>query len=121
MEQKNSSKTVRARKHRRERGFTLLELAIATLVLMVGIVGVVQLVPASIQSNLNNRVDATAMGFAQREMYQIIDQPLTSSTFTDADVRTINLGSTTLTNTVFCGPSMIHPTYATNDCTSTPV
>jgi Tfp pilus assembly protein PilV len=121
MEQKNSSKTVRVRKQRRDRGFTLLELAIATLVLMVGIVGVVQLVPASIQSNLNNRVDTTAMVFAQREMDQIIDQPLTSSTFTDADGRAINLGSTTVTNTVFGGPAIMQGTVATIDFTATPV
>jgi len=89
---------------RRQRGFTLLELAIATLILMVGIVGVVQLVPASQQSNFKNRVDTTAMVFAQRELDQMINQPLTSATFTDADLRVVNLGSQTVTNTVFGGP-----------------
>lgn len=89
---------------RRQRGFTLLELAIATLILMVGIVGVVQLVPASQQSNFKNRVDTTAMVFAQRELDQMINQPLTSANFTDSDNRVINLGSQTVTNTVFGGP-----------------
>jgi Tfp pilus assembly protein PilV len=85
-------------------GFTLLELAVATLILMVGIAGVVQLVPASQNSNLSNRVDTTAMVFAQREMDQMINQPLTVANFTDADGRVINLGSQTVTNTVFGGP-----------------
>ena len=88
---------------RRQRGFTLLELAIATLILMVGIAGVVQLVPASQQSNFKNRVDTTAMVFAQRELDQMISQPLTSGTFTDSDGRVINLGSQTVTNTIFGG------------------
>ena len=82
----------------------MLELAVATLILMVGIVGVVQLVPASQTSNLNNRVDTTAMVFAQREMDQMINQPLTSATFTDSDGRVINLGSQTVTNTLFGQP-----------------
>lgn len=89
---------------RKQTGFTLLELAVATLILMVGIAGVVQLVPASQNSNLNNRVDTTAMVFAQREMDQIINQPLTVANFTDSDGRVINLGSQTVTNTVFGGP-----------------
>src|SRR5260221_2726114 len=78
---------------RQQSGFTLLELAVATLILMVGIAGVVQLVPASQNSNLNNRVDTTAMVFAQREMDQIINQPLTSATFTDSAGQAVNLAS----------------------------
>lgn len=93
-------------------GFTLLELAIATLVLMVGIVGVVQLVPASQLSNLNNRVDTTAMVFAQREMDQIINQALTSSTFADSDGRAVSLGSPTVSDTVFGGPVLMQGTIA---------
>ncbi len=89
---------------RKQGGFTLLELAVATLILMVGIAGVVQLVPASQNSNLNNRVDTTAMVFAQREMDQMINQPLTVGNFTDAEGRVVNLGSQTVTNTVFGGP-----------------
>lgn len=96
--------SLKTQNKRRQRGFTLLELAIATLILMVGIVGVVQLVPASQQSNFKNRVDTTAMVFAQRELDQMINQPLTSGTFTDSDLRVVNLGSQTVTNTVFGGP-----------------
>ncbi|HXJ13065.1 MAG TPA: prepilin-type N-terminal cleavage/methylation domain-containing protein [Candidatus Limnocylindrales bacterium] len=104
MKQENILLSAGTHNKRRQRGFTLLELAIATLILMVGIVGVVQLVPASQQSNFKNRVDTTAMVFAQRELDQMINQPLTSATFTDADLRVVNLGSQTVTNTVFGGP-----------------
>ncbi|HTB92142.1 MAG TPA: prepilin-type N-terminal cleavage/methylation domain-containing protein [Candidatus Sulfotelmatobacter sp.] len=97
-------------KKHRQSGFTLLELAVATLILMVGIAGVVQLVPASQQSNFTNRVDTTAMVFAQREMDQMIAQPLTSGTFNDADLRAINLGSQTVTNTIFGGPVIMQGT-----------
>ena len=89
---------------RRERGFTMMELAIATLVLMIGVVGIAQLVPASLKFDANNRVDTTAMVLAQREMDQIINQPLTSTTFTDKDGNNISLGSTTVSDTVFGGP-----------------
>ena len=105
----------------RQDGFTLLELAVATLILMVGIAGVVQLVPASQNSNLSNRLDTTAMVFAQREMDQIINQPLTSATFTDADGRVINLGSQTVTNTLLGNPVIMQGTTPILDFTAAPV
>ncbi|HET7105248.1 MAG TPA: prepilin-type N-terminal cleavage/methylation domain-containing protein [Candidatus Acidoferrum sp.] len=104
MKRKNILFSAGTQKKKRQRGFTLLELAIATLILMVGIVGVVQLVPASQQSTFQNRVDTTAMVFAQRELDQMINQPLTTGNFTDSDNRSVNLGSQTVTNTVFGGP-----------------
>ena len=61
-------------------GFTLTEVLIATLVLMVGIVAVAQLVPASILSNSNNRNDSSATVFAQRQLNQLTSQPLTQTT-----------------------------------------
>jgi prepilin-type N-terminal cleavage/methylation domain-containing protein len=87
VKQQYNLQSLQARKKHGQRGFTLLELAVASLILMVGVVGVVQLVPASQQSNLNNRVDTTAMVFAQREMDQIMQQPLTLTTFNDSDGR----------------------------------
>jgi hypothetical protein len=88
---------------------------------MVGIVSVVQLVPATQQSNLNNRADTTAMVFAQREMDQIINQPLTSSTFTDNDARAMSLGSSTVSDTVFGGPVIMLGSTATINFTAAPI
>lgn len=121
VKRKNVVMSRRAGNRRQQSGFTLLELAVATLILMVGIAGVVQLVPASQTSNLNNRVDTTAMVFAQREMDQIINQPLTSATFTDADGRVINLGSQTVTNTLVGNPVIMQGTTPILDFTAAPV
>jgi len=43
-----------------ERGFTLTEMLIATAIILVGLVAVAQLVPASALLNANNRSDGTA-------------------------------------------------------------
>jgi type II secretory pathway pseudopilin PulG len=117
----NYLRSLETRKKHRQSGFTLLELAIATLILMVGVVGVVQLVPASQQSNLNNRVDTTAMVFAQREMDQIMQQALTLATFNDDDGRAISLGSVTTSNTVFGGPVVMNGTVASISFTTAAV
>jgi prepilin-type N-terminal cleavage/methylation domain-containing protein len=70
---------------KRQHGFTLIEMMIATVILLVGLVGVAQLVPSSIRLNSGNRDDSTALVFAQREMDELIDQPLSfaNSTFSD--------------------------------------
>jgi prepilin-type N-terminal cleavage/methylation domain-containing protein len=66
-----------------ERGFSLLEMMLATIILLVGLVAIAQLVPATILLNYRNRTDSSAMVFAQREMDFMVDQPLVSTTFTD--------------------------------------
>lgn len=96
-------------------GFSLLELLIATVVLMVGIVAVVQLVPASLQSNVNNRVDTTATVIAQRQLDQILSQPLTASSFTDKDGRTFNLGDPASPGVVVGSPIVMYGTTAVID------
>jgi len=75
-----------------QRGFTLVELAIATLVLLVGVVAVMQLVPAAMQSNLRNRYDTTAMVVAQRLLDQMMSQSIDLTQFTNADGQPIQLG-----------------------------
>lgn len=80
-------------RRRSQRGFTMLELAIATVILLVGIVSVVQLVPASIGTNMNNRYDTKATVLGQRMIEQFALQPLTAATFTDADGNILNLGN----------------------------
>jgi prepilin-type N-terminal cleavage/methylation domain-containing protein len=59
-----------------QRGFTLTEVLIAIVILLVGIVAVAQLVPASIGSNSANRNDSSALVFAQRQMDRFLSQPL---------------------------------------------
>lgn len=72
-------------------GFSLLEMILASAVLMFGIVSVVQLIPASLRSNMENRLDTTATVVAQRELDQILSQPLSETSFTDKDGETVGL------------------------------
>jgi prepilin-type N-terminal cleavage/methylation domain-containing protein len=82
----------RPRKARAQRGFSILEMLIASAILMVGIISVVQLVPASLQLNANNRLDTLATVIAQRELDQMLSQPLDVDSFQDTEGRTISLG-----------------------------
>lgn len=88
---------------RNQRGFTLTEVLIAIVILLVGIVAVAQLVPASIGSNSTNRNDSSALVFAQRQMDQFLLQPLSNTAFIetiDAQTFTCNLGDPTQPNQI---------------------
>jgi prepilin-type N-terminal cleavage/methylation domain-containing protein len=90
---------------RRQAGFTLIEVMIATLVLLVGLIAVAQLVPASLSISTGNRGDSTALVIQQRVLEQMLDQPLTATTCTapacpDAQLTTWNLGSAATPRTV---------------------
>src|SRR5580704_8682992 len=85
---------------RKDRGFSILEMMLATVILLVGLVAIAQLVPASILLNYRNRTDSSALVFAQRELDQFLDQALTSPSFTDALGNTCNLGNAGSPNTV---------------------
>ena len=50
-----------AKRRNSQRGFTLVEVLMAIVILLVGIVAVAQLVPASISSNSANRNDSTSL------------------------------------------------------------
>jgi len=89
---------------KRQRGFTFLELAIAVVILLVGIVAVVQLVPAALKSNNANRQDTMSTVIAQRMVEQMLLQPLSATSFTNSDGNTINLGSVTSGGTVVGSP-----------------
>lgn len=102
------TKTKQLRQRASQRGFTLVELALAALVLMVGVVAAAQLVPLALQSNQNNRQDTTATVIAQREIDQMISQPLTATTFTDSDGRVINLGTPATPNAVIGSPAVMN-------------
>jgi len=77
---------------RNDCGFSILEMLIASAIMMVGIVSVMQLVPASLQLNTTNRLDTLATVIAQRELDQMLSQPLAVNAFTDKDGSVISLG-----------------------------
>ena len=66
-----------------ERGFTLVEMLIATVIVVIGLVAVAQLVPTSMMMNANNRSDGTALVIAQRQMEALRAIPLNTTSFTD--------------------------------------
>ena len=78
-------------------GFSVLEMMLATVILLVGLVAVAELVPASMLLNQQNRASSAALVFAQRELDQMLDQPLNPSSsppqFTDALGNVCYLGS----------------------------
>ena len=92
-----------------QRGFSILEMMLATIILLVGLVAIAQLVPASILMNYRNRTDSSALVFAQRELDQMLDQPLnpTPPQFTDALGNICYLGSSASLNTVQGSPIVV--------------
>ncbi len=90
-----------------QEGFSILEMMIATIILLVGIVGVAQLVPASILLNQKNRTDSSALVFAQRELDQMLDQPLSANAFTDTQGNFCSLGNPATTNAPQGNPVLI--------------
>ena len=95
------------REHDLQAGFSLLEMLFATVILLVGLVAVAQLVPASILLNSHNRSDSAALVFAQRELDQFVDQTLATSSFTDALGNTCNLGLATSPDVVQGSPVVV--------------
>jgi|SRR6266853_3509894 len=81
-------------------GFSILEMMFATVILLVGLVAIAQLVPASILMNQQNRTNSSALVFAQHELDQMLDQPVTVNSFTDALGNVCQLGNPAVTNTV---------------------
>lgn len=100
------SAEIQNRRRKLQRGFTLIEMLIATIVVLVGLVAVAQLVPAAALLNSANRNDGTALVFAQKEMEFMREQSLNATTFTDPNPAksmcpaTCNLGDPTAPNTV---------------------
>src|SRR5258708_16785476 len=68
----------------RNRGFTLIEMMIAMMMMAVGILAGAQLVPFSMRLNNANREGFTPLVLAQRGKKQIIQQPLAYPPFTDS-------------------------------------
>jgi type IV pilus assembly protein PilV len=83
-----------AARRRREGGFTLIEMLIATIIIIIGLVGVAQLVPTSVMLNANNRNDGTALVLAQKQMEALRAIPLTATTFQDTSGATCPIATT---------------------------
>src|SRR5258708_16721384 len=96
---------------KRQRGFSILEMLLATIMLLVGLVAIAQLVPASMLLNYRNRTDSAALVFAQRELDQMLDQPLSSSSFHDALLNLCNLGDPVSPNVVQGNPVVVTSSY----------
>ena len=88
MTQLNSKKSLR-----KQRGFTLIEMMIAVVMILVGLVAVAQLVSASMFLNSANRDDSTSVVLAQNELNQFVNQPLSAFTYTDNLGNVCTLGS----------------------------
>jgi len=74
----------------RQSGFTLMEVLVATMVLLAGIVAVAQLVPVAVTANNGNRRDSSATVIAQRALTQFMQLPLTfTGTFSDPVLNSI--------------------------------
>jgi prepilin-type N-terminal cleavage/methylation domain-containing protein len=86
-------KTASAR-HGDECGFTLIEMLIATVIVLVGLVAVAQLVPTSMLMNANNRSDGTALVIAQRQMEALRAVPISATTFIDPSGLTCPIATT---------------------------
>jgi prepilin-type N-terminal cleavage/methylation domain-containing protein len=89
------------------RGFALIEVLVATVILGVALVTVAQLVPVSMRLNAANRRDSTALVMAQRELDQMIGQPLSAASFTNAEGVSCNLGNPASPNTVVGNPVVV--------------
>lgn len=90
----------------KQRGFTLVEMMVAMVMMTVGLLAVAQLVPFSIRLNTANRDDSTALVLAQSEMNQFIEQPLANPAFTDAAGNVCTLGNAATPN-VFVGNPVV--------------
>ncbi|HEY6945890.1 MAG TPA: prepilin-type N-terminal cleavage/methylation domain-containing protein [Candidatus Acidoferrum sp.] len=89
---------------KQQHGFSILEMLIATVILLVGLVAVAQLVPASVLLSYRNRMDSSALVFAQRQLDVILDQPLNPTIcpncYTDLQGNTYQLGNPATPNVV---------------------
>jgi len=100
-------------------GFSILEMLFATVILLVGLVAIAQLVPASIFLNYQNRNNSSALVFAQRELDQMLDRPLTSTVFTNAEGQLCQLGDPAISNAAQGTNVVTYQNQATIDFNST--
>src|SRR5262249_21676737 len=102
--------TFSARKStRKQRGFTLIEMMIAVVMILVGLVAVAQLVSASIALNSANRDDSTSIVLAQNELNQFAGQALSTFSYTDNLGNVCTLGSSGTTAAFVGSPVTTSP------------
>lgn len=92
MKNNTPSQAVNRRGH--DAGIGLLEMLIAVVVLIVGVVAVAALVPIATSLDANNRYNSAAVVIAQRELDALIGQPLSVATFSDAQGLLCPVGNT---------------------------
>jgi len=113
------------RTHTGQAGFTLIELMVAVVVLIVGVLGVAQLVPAALTLNFVNRANSNSMLFAQRLLDEFMDQPITTFAYTDATgtfpCNPCNLGTGNVFNAVEGSPLTTLAGHAAIDFTAATV
>ena len=98
-------KRLNLKKSRRsQHGFTLIETAVATLIMFVGLLAVAQLVATSVFLNSANRDDSTATVLAQNELNQFVGQPLSSFVYTDTLGNVCTLGNSGTTGSFVGSP-----------------
>ena len=89
---------------RKQRGFTLIEMMIAVVMILVGLVAVAQLVAASIFLNSANRDDSTSVVLAQNELNQFAGQSLATFSYTDNLGNVCSLGNSGTTGAFVGSP-----------------
>jgi len=89
---------------RGQNGFTLIETAVATMIMLVGLIAVAQLVATSVFLNSANRDDSTEMVLAQNELNQFVGQPLSLFSYTDFIGNVCTLGNSGTTGAFVGSP-----------------
>src|ERR1051326_7740658 len=103
-------KIVKGRNQKHSRGFTLVELMVAIVVLVVGVLGGMMMLIVGMTRNNSNRVDTTATNVAQTVLEQITGAPTNANpalvlTLTDC-VQTNQAASTLKINTAPGGATL---------------
>ncbi|MBZ5702358.1 MAG: prepilin-type N-terminal cleavage/methylation domain-containing protein [Acidobacteriia bacterium] len=94
-----------------QRGFSLIEVLVATIVLMVGVVSLAQVVPAAVDLNQRSLATSQSLVVAERELEQMVRQPLSIQTstiatdynFIDLDGQSVFVGALPLAATALPG------------------
>jgi hypothetical protein len=103
-------------------GFTVLEILIATVILLVGIIGVAEMVPRALDMDLRNRDSSSGIMAAQRQLEQMLKLPIdvtsggspTDYSFLDNDGNVDYVGA--LPIPAIAGPTQAPPGPAQSGC-----